>query len=111
MKKIANFFINFWQAETEVKIRTIALVIALINLVLFLCGKNQITVEAETVWKVITMVVTTVTSMYAWWKNNSITPEAKAADIIMKAAKQTVFEEVAEDEFITEDEPETRNEV
>lgn len=104
MKKIANFFVNFWEAETEVKVRTIALVIALINLVLYLCGKNQITVEAETVWGYITTIVTVVTSMYAWWKNNSITPEAKAADLIMRAAKMTVAEEVAEDEFTTESE-------
>ena len=104
MKKIANFFVNFWEAETEVKVRTIALVIALINLVLYLCGKNQITVEAETVWGYITTIVTVATSMYAWWKNNSITPEAKAADLIMRAAKVSVFEEVSEDEFTTEEE-------
>ena len=104
MKKIANFFVNFWEAETEVKVRTIALVIALINLVLYLCGKNQITVEAETVWGYITTIITVATSMYAWWKNNSITPEAKAADLIMRAAKVSVFEEVAEDEFTTEEE-------
>lgn len=102
MRKIANFFVNFWEAETEVKVRTIALVIALINLVLYLCGKNQITVEAETVWGYITTIVTVATSMYAWWKNNSITPEAKAADLIMRAAKMSVYEPVAEDEFITE---------
>ena len=104
MQKIKSFLINFWNAEIEVKIRTIALIIALINLVLYLCGKNQITVEAETIWGYITTIVTVVTSMYAWWKNNSITPEAKAADLIMRAAKLSVAESVAEDEFITESE-------
>ena len=104
MKKIANFFVNFWNADREVKIRTIALVIALINLVLYLCGKNQITVEADVIWKYITTIVTVATSFVAWWKNNSISPEAKAADLIMRAAKKSVYEEVAEDEFITEDE-------
>lgn len=104
MKKIKNFCINFLNADKAVKIRTIALVLALVNLILYFCGKNQLTVEAETVWKYISAVVMVASSIPAWWKNNSITPEAKEADIIMQVAKQTVFEEVEEDEFITEDE-------
>lgn len=102
MNKIKNFLNNFWNASTEVKIRTIALIIALVNLVLYLLGKNQITIEAETIWGYVTTVLTVVTSIRAWWKNNSITDAAKMADEIMKAEKQTIFEEVDIDEFETE---------
>lgn len=96
MNKIKTFIMNFWNADTAVKVRTIALIIALINLILYLCGKNQITVEAETVWGYITTIVTVVTSMCAWWKNNSVTPEARIGDEYMRAARQTVAEEVEE---------------
>ena len=96
MQKIKNFFINFWNAEKEVKIRTIAFVIALINLVLYFCGRNQLTVEAEQIWGYITTILTVVTSFRAWWKNNSVTPEARIGDEYMRAARQTVAEEVEE---------------
>lgn len=104
IKGVKNFAVNFWKADTNVKVRTIALIIALINLILYFCGKEQLNIEAETVWGYITTIVTVATSLCAWWKNNSITPEAKAADEVMRAAKQTEFEEVPEDEYITEDE-------
>ena len=94
MKKIKNFLINFWNAETEVKVRTIALIIAIINLVLYICGKNQLTIEAEQVWRYITTIAMVATSVTAWWKNNSVTPEARIGDEYMRAARQTIAEEV-----------------
>lgn len=104
MNKIKTFLVNFWNAETEVKVRCIALVIALINLVLYLLGKNQITVEAETVWGYITTIVMVISALVAAWKNNDITPIARKYTELMRAEKASVSEEVKEDEFVTEDE-------
>lgn len=80
MEKIKNFILNFIKADRDVQIRTIALLIAIINLILYLIGKDNLPVTAEQVWGGVSIVLTVITSIPAWWKNNSISPEAKQAD-------------------------------
>lgn len=110
-KTIKTFAINFWNAENDVKIRCISLIIALINLVLYLAGKNQITVEAEIVWRYITSIVTVIVALVSAWKNNDITPIAKKYTAAMRAEKASVYDEVENDEYVTEDEGTTEVEI
>ena len=67
--------------------RTIALILALINQTLSMLGKPVIPVDDKTVETAITLVLTIVTSLVAWWKNNSFTPEAIEADELLAEMK------------------------
>lgn len=61
-------------------IRTIILVLALVNQVLTMIGASPIPIDDSTVTDLISILWTVVASLAAWWKNNSFTKEAIAAD-------------------------------
>lgn len=67
--------------------RTIILVLALINQVLALAGKDKIPVVENDIYQVCSLAVTIVTSVWSWWKNNSFTKTAIKADEYKKALK------------------------
>lgn len=71
----------------ETVIRTIILVIALINQVLTSLGKNPIPFSDDIIYEAVTLVVTISASLIAWWKNNSFTQSAIKADEYMKELK------------------------
>lgn len=68
-------------------IRTICLVLALVNLTLETFGKKIIPISDEEISELVTLVFTIVTSLAAFWKNNSFTKEAIIADGIMREMK------------------------
>ena len=66
-------------------IRTILLVLALINQILAVFGKSPIPIDDDTVTNLISTAWTIIASLIAWWKNNSFTDKAiKADDILHK---------------------------
>lgn len=78
--------------------RTIVLVLALINQILAIIGKDMIDITESDIYQLCTLVATVTTSLIAWWKNNSFTEAAKLADCYMKAIKEDGLpEEVEED--------------
>ena len=70
-------------------IRTVCLLLALVNLTLETFGKRIIPISDEQVSELITLIFTIVTSVTAFWKNNSFTQEAIIADGLMKDMKNT----------------------
>lgn len=70
-------------------IRTVCLILALVNLTLETFGKSVIPISDEQVSELITLIFTIVTSVTAFWKNNSFTQEAIIADGLMKDMKNT----------------------
>ncbi len=68
-------------------IRTVCLALALINQILTAAGHSIIPIDDETMSQLISAGATVATSLVAWWKNNSITKEARAADEYMHALK------------------------
>lgn len=60
--------------------RTACLLLALLNQVLCALGKSPLPIESETLNQLVTSGITVVVSLIAWWKNNSFTKEAIAAD-------------------------------
>ena len=68
-------------------IRTIVLIVALINQALTLAGKNPLPFEDDEIVNALSYAFTTAASLWAWWKNNSFTPAAIAADEMMHALK------------------------
>lgn len=65
--------------------RTIVLVIALVNQILTSTGKNPLPFAEDTVYQLITLVITIISSVSAWWYNNSFTTAAIVADDVKEA--------------------------
>ncbi|MCI8293617.1 MAG: phage holin [Hespellia sp.] len=61
-------------------VRTVALIFALINQVLVISGYNPLPFTDEEFGQAMSMVLTIGASLWAWWKNNSFTQAAIAAD-------------------------------
>ena len=76
---------NKYKISAATVARTACLLLALTNQVLSACGKPVLPIESETVEQLVSAGITTLASLVAWWKNNSVTAEAQAGDVTMKA--------------------------
>lgn len=68
-------------------VRTICLALALINQLLVVSGHSVLPIADEQVEQIITLGATLITSLVAWWKNNSFTQAAIAADETLQSIK------------------------
>lgn len=66
--------------KTDTIVRTIILVIALINQILTATGHTVLPFSDEEIANGISVVFTVVASIWAWWKNNSFTLPAIKGD-------------------------------
>jgi len=73
--------------STGTIVRTICLVLALVNQILSSTGHAVLPIEDTQVETIVTTVITIVTSVIAWWKNNSISTAAIKADEYMHKLK------------------------
>ena len=83
--------------KLETIIRTVCLVLALVNQALMMAGHNILPVTDEQVAEFLTLAFTIVASLWAWWKNNSFTKAAIQADDVKEAIKSGKTVEVLED--------------
>lgn len=75
--------------KTETIIRTIVLILALVNQVLAIYGKDKIPITEDEVYQLITLTVTIGSALWAWWKNNSFTlPAIKADEYLEKLRRE-----------------------
>ena len=73
--------------STDTIIRTVVLVVALINQVLTATGKNPLPFSDDMIYEAVTLAVTIGASAWAWWENNSFTKAAIEADQYLKDLK------------------------
>lgn len=64
--------------------RTICLLLALVNQCLATFGKGALPFTDDQVYQIVSLIATIVTGAIAWWKNNSFTQNAIAADKMRK---------------------------
>ncbi len=69
-------------------IRTVLLIAALVNQVLLAIGKSPLPIESEQAQQLISLLFTGAASLIAWWKNNSFTKNAIAADEVLATLQQ-----------------------
>lgn len=69
--------------------RTIILTLALFNQVLAVAGKGAIPIAEDQVYQLVTLIATIGSAVWAWWKNNSFTKAAIAADKALADAKSS----------------------
>ena len=74
--------------KVDTIIRTAVLVIALINQILAICGKDTLPLYESDIAQVITLLVTIGSTLWAWWKNNSFTGNAIEADAYLEELKE-----------------------
>ena len=67
--------------------RTIILIVSLVNQVLTSTGHTILPFSDEEISQVVSLIFTTVSSIAAWWKNNSFTKDAIESDEIMNIKK------------------------
>ncbi len=70
-------------------IRTIMLIVVLVNLILKRTGKPVIEIEEGTVASFVETVIELGTIIVAWWENNSFTQNARKADDYLKKLNTT----------------------
>lgn len=68
-------------------IRTIVLIIALVNQILVSSGKNPLPWSDDQIYESISILLTVSTSLWSWWKNNSFTQNAIKCDEMLKELK------------------------
>lgn len=73
--------------KTDTIVRTIVLVVALVNQALTMAGKSLIPISDEQINDIVTLIVTVGASLWAWWKNNSFTKAAIEADEVLAQLK------------------------
>ena len=56
--------------------RTVVLALALVNQLLSAAGKPVLPIDSASVEQWVTAGLTTAAAIWAWWENNSFTPEA-----------------------------------
>lgn len=73
--------------KTDTIIRTVLLVVALVNQILAIAGKDTLPIYENDVVQIISLCATLLTSLWSWWKNNSFTKNALQADESLKELK------------------------
>lgn len=68
-------------------IRTIVLILALLNQSLVLAGMSPLPFDDAELENAVTIIFTVLASLWSWWKNNSVTKNAKEADKYLKELK------------------------
>ena len=72
------------EIKTQTVIRTVVLIVALTNQILAITGKEQLPIYENDIVQALTVIATIVSSVWAWWKNNSFTEPALYADAYME---------------------------
>jgi len=73
--------------KPETIARTIVAAIALLNSVLIMIGKAPLDLDENTIYVVVSGIATIVTTIWVYWKNNDITPEAMIGSDYMRELK------------------------
>lgn len=74
--------------KTETIIRTVCLIIALVNQALIGFGKQPIPIEDKEIYTLVSTLVTIVLAIRCWWKNNSFTVPAIKADLYLEELRK-----------------------
>ena len=71
---------NLKGVSTQTWIRTAILIIALVNQAVVMIGMSRGDINIEKWSEYATYILTTVSAIWSWWKNNSFTDPAQCAD-------------------------------
>lgn len=72
------------KVQKDTIIRTILLGLAIVNQILAIMGKDKFPFTEDEVYQGVSLIFTVVTTIRAWWKNNSFTQSALIGDEVME---------------------------
>ena len=75
--------------KTKAIIRLVVQAVLLFNMALTLAGKNPLAVDESALTDWLTTTVTTISSIWIWWKNNNVTRSAQYAQQSLNELKKT----------------------
>ena len=75
--------INLKGVSTQTWVRTAVVIMALVYQVLVIIGKKTGSLDIEQWQEYLSYALTVVSSVWAWWKNNSFTDKAQNADKLL----------------------------
>ncbi len=81
--------VNTAKVNTGTIVRTVCLFLALVNQLLSASGHAVLPIENEQVEVLISTVATVGAALWNWWKNNSFTKKAIAADAYLSQLKKS----------------------
>lgn len=70
-------------------VRTIALLIVLVNLVLKAFGVDVIPIDESKIYTIVELLIEVAVIVVAFWKNNSFTPKAIKADEFLQQLRES----------------------
>ena len=76
------------KVKTDTIVRTVLLVVALINQALTITGHAILPISDEQITELLSLALTVGASIWAWWKNNSFTQAALAGDELKDSIKR-----------------------
>ena len=79
---------KYTNASAATWARTICLIVALLNSLLAAFNKSPLPIDNEQLQQLVSTLITVVVAIINWWKNNSFTAAAVAADSYMARLKQ-----------------------
>jgi len=74
-------------------VRTVLLLIVIINMILKASGKQIINVDESQVYEVVELLISLAIIIVSWWKNNSFTENAQKADEYLAELRRLEKEE------------------
>lgn len=74
--------------KTDTIVRTVCLILALVNQLLSSTGHAVLPIADEQVETLVTTVITIGVAVWNWWKNNSFTQAALEGDAVKDAIKR-----------------------
>lgn len=84
MDKLKDVFANITKVELGTWIRLALLTLSMVNIALRIAGVDTLPFASEEVSELITILFTFATGFAAYWKNNSFTGAAQAADKVLR---------------------------
>lgn len=69
-------------------VRGILLIISIVNMALVALGKAPVSVQYEEVYALVSIVLSVAVGIASYWKNNSFTAAAQAADEYLHSLKE-----------------------
>lgn len=79
--------INFKEVEASTIVRTIVMLLTIINTILAMTGHNPLPWSEKELYSGISVIVNVIVTLWVWWKNNSFTKAAIEADSVMRMLK------------------------
>lgn len=79
--------IQIMKCDKTTIVRTIILILSLVNVCLEQFGIKIIPIDNEVISQIVSLVLLVYSAISSWWHNNSFTEAAKKADQYMKELK------------------------